>query len=105
MPAKKQILILVTADQHRDLAAKAEAAGVNVQTLIREHFDRIKVSESRTYARLEQLLLARIGRHMEIIAEQCRDHDDKASVLGIIARLIAIERELHCWKERGGRCS
>lgn len=105
MASTKQILIRVTNEQHEALAKKASVAGVSVPSLIRDHLNRIKVAESRTYARLEQLLLARIGTQLEIVAEQCRNHDDKAMVLEIIACLTGIERELNQWKERSGRCS
>lgn len=96
----KQILIRVSEDEHRTLATKARAAGVSIPALIRDHLDRIKVAESRMYARLEQLLLARIGNHLEMVAEQCRNHHDRVAVLDIIVRLIAIERELQAWSER-----
>lgn len=100
LAAKKQILVLVTADQHRALAKKAETAGTTIQSLIRDHFDRIEVVESRTYARLEQLLLTRIGTQLEIVAEQCRNIAGEMMALEISARLIGIERELKEWKEK-----
>jgi len=97
MPAKKQILVLVSAEQHRDLTAKAGETGVSIQTLIRQHFDRIKVAESRALARRDQLFLARIGTQLEIVVEKCRSLDDKKTVLEIIGRLIGIEREVHAF--------
>ncbi len=105
MPRAKQILIRVTKDEHRALEAKSRAAGVSIPALIRDHLDPIKVSEGRRYARMELLLLARIGTQLECVAEQCRNHGDKIAVIDIVAGLIAIEREIRCWKERSGRCS
>ena len=100
MATSKQILIRVSDEQHRALAEKARVAGVSIPALIRDHLDRINVAESRRYLRLEQILLARMGTQLEIVAEQCRNHNDKVAVLDILARLIAIERELQCWNEK-----
>jgi hypothetical protein len=102
MATTKQILIRVSVEQHRVLAEKAQAAGVSIPALIRDHLNDIKVSENRERRRFDQLLLARIGKGLELVVEQCRSRDEKIEMVDVLARLIAIERELQHWKEYHG---
>jgi hypothetical protein len=100
MLRSRQILIRVSDAEYQTLATKAGVAGVSIPSLIREQIGRVRAMDNGKYLRLEQLLLTRIGTHLEIVAERCRNHDEKIAVMDIMARLIAIERELQVWKER-----
>lgn len=99
MPKTKQILVRVSEDEHRALAAKAKVAGVSIPFLIRDQIDRVHATENSNHVRLEKLLLVRIGIQMDRMAEQCGGQNDKLAVLEILARLIGIERELRSWNQ------
>jgi hypothetical protein len=73
---------------------------MSVPALLRESLEKIKLSESVRYAMGEQLLLARIGNQLEIVAEECRKKDDKIAATEIVSKLITLGREIQRRKKR-----
>ena len=86
----------VTPAELADWRAKAKAAGVPLSELLRQAMDRTRTWTAQAAAiereRLRQV--ARIGNNLNQLARWANTHKAAAEAAEVIARLVAIEREI-----------
>lgn len=87
------IKVRVTRDQYLHLRAKAQAAGMSMAELLRDHGDQLAVV-NRTDWRLRTYQLGRIGTNLNQLAHWANTHKSAAEARQVVVALLRLERAL-----------
>jgi hypothetical protein len=80
-------------EEYAELQAKADAAGIKISQLLRDHFGKVRIRHRRD-ERQRLALLNRINANLNMIAKWANTHKGRADATIIQAHLLAIEREI-----------
>ncbi|WP_096703303.1 MobC family plasmid mobilization relaxosome protein [Magnetospirillum sp. 15-1] len=87
------IKVRVTHDQYLELRAKAQAAGMSMAELLRDHGDQLAVV-NRADWRLRTYQLGRIGVNLNQLVHWANIHKSAAEARQVIVALLRLERAL-----------
>ena len=98
MARRRPVIVAVrlTPDESADWRTKAAAAGVPLSALIRRAMahTRTWTAPAAEIERERNRQVSRIGNNLNQIAKWANTHKGAAEAVGIVARLVAIERAL-----------
>lgn len=109
----KWIHLRVSASERTAWQAKAEAAGLTLADLIRQHLgearqvgrDPVRRPAARKADPALLTALARIGNNLNQVAKWANTHKSNADAVEVIAALVSIEESLHSLPRPGGKGS
>lgn len=89
--ARRQINIRLSDDHYLELRAKAQAAGMSMSELLRDHAEKIAVV-NRTDWRLRTYQLGRIGTNLNQIAHWANTYKTTTEAHHVVVALLRLER-------------
>jgi len=83
----------LSAEEYAALEAKAEAAGMTMTALLRDHFGKVRIRDRDTERR-RVALLNRINANLNMMAKWVNTHKGAADTVTVLAHLVALEAEI-----------
>lgn len=82
-----------TEDEYRGLQALADAAGMSISALLRDHAGQVQIRH-RQDERQRTAMLNHINANLNQIAKWVNTHKDAADAYRVIGQLLAVESEI-----------
>lgn len=89
----RRVEVRVSAAEYAALEVKAQAAGLTVSALLREHVGRVRVPERAT-GRALLVVLHRMHAHLRLLGAWALHYKGAAETAAVLAQVEALEAEL-----------
>jgi hypothetical protein len=89
----RRVEMRLSGEEYAALEAKAQAAGMTITAVLRDHFGQVRIRDRETERR-RVALLNRLNANLNMIAKWVNTHKGAADAVSVMAHIVALEAEI-----------